>query len=212
MTARSKENKIRMMKAEELIGLQIRLEYQVEGDQLTPFPGSTEQARFIVYRHTDGFARFYRRDMPPQMRQELERLDPELAFEDSGRVVSVLNAHSRNKAFGLFESCFFPDFPQADAYPEVVQDGNRFVVQVDGQPVCWAWSERSNERCAEVAVETLPTFRRRGYSRQAVSALAAAEMERGKVVFYSYELGNLASRELGQSLGVVFFAACAAFD
>lgn len=200
------------MKAEELIGLQIRLEYRVEGDQLTPFPGSTEQARLIVDRHREGFASYFRRDMPLQMRQELERLAPELAFQDAEKVAGVLNAHSFCKSHGLFESCYFPQVPLVESYSQAVREGEHFEVQVDGQPVCWAWSERSDERSAEVAVETQMAFRRRGYALQAVSALAAAEMERGKAVFYSYELANLPSRELGRSLGVVVFAACAAYD
>jgi hypothetical protein len=37
-------------------------------------------------------------------------------------------------------------------------------------------------------------------------------MGKGKVVFFSYKLDNLASQALGRSLGVVPFATCAAFE
>lgn len=52
------------MKADDLIELQVRLEYQVDGEILYPFAGSTEQSRFIAYRHPGGFLRYYRHDLP----------------------------------------------------------------------------------------------------------------------------------------------------
>ena len=200
------------MQNEELIRLQVGLEYRVEGDGLIPFPGSTEQARFILYRHPGDFMRYYRIDVPLQMRLELERIDGEQVFHDPKLVRTILNAYSLCTSSGLYESCYFTQVPQADKYLQVAQEDRKYVIKIDGQPVCWAWSERSNEQCAEVAVETLPAYQRRGFARQAVSALAAAEMKRGRVVFYSYEMENLASRELAHSLGVAHFASCAAFD
>ena len=200
------------MKNEELIRLQVGLEYRLAGNGLIPIPGSTEQARFILYRYPGGFARYYRIDIPLQLHLELGRMDGAQVFQDPESVRRILNAYSICPSAGLFESCSVVHLPQTSDYPDVVQDGKCFIVRVDGQPVCWAWSERSNEQCAEVAVETLPAFRRRGYARQAVSALAAAEMAKGRVVFYSYKMDNLTSRELARSLGVVHFASCAAFD
>jgi hypothetical protein len=201
-----------MVKAEELIRLQIGLEYRVEGDRLIPFPGSTEQARFIVYRSASGFVRYYQIDIPMELHLELEGIEAEQLFEDPEPVRRVLNAYSLCVSLGLFESCSFAHLPEASSYPDVVQESKTFMVRIDGQPACWAWSERSNDRCAEVAVETRPEFRRRGYAQQAVSALVASEMASGKVVFYSYKMENLASRELGRRLGVVPFAVCMAFD
>lgn len=200
------------MKEEELIRLQVGLEYRLDGHGLIPFPGSTEQARFILYCYPGGYARYCRIDIPLQLRLELERMDGAQVFRDPEAVRAILNAYSLCTSLGVFESCSFVRLPQPDDYPDIVQDGKCFIVRVDGQPVCWAWSERSNEQCAEVAVETLPAFQRRGYARQAASALAAAEMAKGRVVFYSFRLDNLASRELARSLGVVHFASCAAFD
>jgi hypothetical protein len=201
-----------MMQDEELVRLQIELEYRVEGDGLVPFPGSTEQARFIVYRFKGGFTRFYRIDIPVQLRLELGRIDPAQVFASPGLVQEIMTAYSRCAFAGIFESCVFVQLPTVEAYPNVEQDGKRFIIRVDDEVACWAWSERTNDRSAEVAVETLPAYRRRGFARQVVSAVAVSEMEKGKVVFYSYKIDNLASRALGRSLGVVPFATCAAFE
>jgi GNAT superfamily N-acetyltransferase len=200
------------MQAQELIRLQIELEYRLEGDGLIPVPGSTEQARFIVYRLEGGFTRFYRIDIPVQLRLELERVDSAQVFEAPDLVHEIMSAYSRRGPAGIFESCSFIQTPRLLAYPEVERDGRSYIVRAEGKPVCWAWSERANDRCAEVAVETLPTYQRRGFARQTVSALAADEMGKGKVVFFSYKLDNLASQALGRSLGVVPFATCAAFE
>lgn len=200
------------MQDQELVRLQIELEYRVEGDGLVPFPGSTEQARFIVYRFKSGFTRFYRIDIPVQLRLELGRIDSAQVFASPGLVQEIMNAYSRCASAGIFESCAFVQLPPPDAYPNVEQDGNKFIIRVDHEVACWAWSERSNDRSAEAAVETLTAYQRRGFARQAVSALAASEMEKGKVVFYSYKINNLASRALGRSLGVVPFANCIGFE
>ena len=200
------------MQAQELIRLQIELEYRLEGDGLIPFPGSTEQARFIVYRFKGGFTRFYRIDIPVQLRLELDRVDATQVFEAQALVHEIMNAYSRAGSAGIFESCSFVQSPRLHAYPDVERDGKSYIVKADGKPACWAWSERTNDRCVEVAVETLPAYQRRGFARQTVSALAADEMRKGKVVFFSYKLDNLASQALGRSLGVVPFATCAAFE
>jgi len=200
------------MQDQELIRLQIELEYRVEGDGLIPFPGSTEQARFIVYCYKGGFTRFYRIDIPVQLRLELGRIDSAQVFKSPELVREILSAYSPCNSLGNFESCSFVQVPQTNDYPEVEWDGKSFIVRVGEEVVCWTWCERSNNHCVEVAVETLPAYQRRGFARQAVSALAAEQMEKGKVVFFSYKIDNLASQALGRSLGVVPFATCAAFD
>ena len=46
-----------------LIRLQIGLEYGIDHSGfLVPFPGATEQARFIIHRHRGGYERYYRHD------------------------------------------------------------------------------------------------------------------------------------------------------
>ncbi len=65
---------------------------------------------------------------------------------------------------------------------------------------------RGNELAAEVAVETLPAFRRRGYGRQVTAAWVYHVMRAGKIAFFSHERDNLASQVLAQSLGAVQYS------
>jgi predicted GNAT family acetyltransferase len=71
---------------------------------------------------------------------------------------------------------------------------------------------RENPFCAEVAVETLPEFQRRGYARRVCAAWANNALRRGKVAFFSHAESNLASRRLALSLGVVEYAACISYE
>jgi hypothetical protein len=70
----------------QLIQQQIQLEYRLNSDGfLVPFPGSTEQARFIIYRHTDGYVTYFRHDLPRSIREALATLPPEHAFTNPKR-------------------------------------------------------------------------------------------------------------------------------
>lgn len=76
---------------------------------------------------------------------------------------------------------------------------------VDDVPVSWAWSSRSNGRAAELAVETLPAFQRRGYAREVVLAWTWHQLNQGKIAFYSHKQENTASQALASAVGVVHF-------
>ena len=65
---------------------------------------------------------------------------------------------------------------------------------------------------AELALEVLPEYRRRGYGRQVASAWANHIMQEGLVAFYSHLHDNLPSQALAQSLGVVQYAASAGYS
>jgi hypothetical protein len=43
----------------DLINVQIRLEYVLDTEGLVPFPDSSEQALYIVYRHAGGTLSFF---------------------------------------------------------------------------------------------------------------------------------------------------------
>ena len=88
----------------------------------------------------------------------------------------------------------------------------RFVILVDREEVSWAWSVRENRVAAEVAVETAAHFRLHGYGRQVTAAWAHHIMDKGKVAFYSFARGNVASEALARSLGVVEFSNVAAYE
>lgn len=104
-----------------------------------------------------------------------------------------------------FRSYYFLTAPSSDEYADVVRQGDRFVVLVDGEPISWAWSSRSNSRASELATETKPDFHRRGYPRQVCSAWAQYELGQGKIAFYSHRRENVASQALATSLGVIHF-------
>jgi hypothetical protein len=110
------------MKAEELIGLQVRLEYQGEGKRLYPFSGSTEQARFIIYRYEGGFMRFYQNGLPESLRQELEETAGERVFQEPEAVRAVLNAYRLCESLGIYASCCFDCFPEPGNYPDARQE------------------------------------------------------------------------------------------
>jgi GNAT superfamily N-acetyltransferase len=201
------------MHATDLIHLQITLEYQLNPQGLlVPFPGSSEQARYIAYEYQDGFRQYFRHDLPAQVRARLIAAGPAPAFRQPELVQQILADHAPCPAQGAYASCYFTHRPRSDEFPQAQLREGCFVILVEGRPVAWAWSQRQNEACAEVAVETLPAFQRRGYARQVAAAWAAQVQESGHVAFYSYRLGNQASEALAHSLEVVHFAYCAAYE
>jgi hypothetical protein len=79
------------MNSEVLVNLQIGLEYRVDGSgRLVPFPGSSEQAWFVCYAGDFGERRFYRHDLPGELRLELEGLPEGAAFEDPAAAERIL--------------------------------------------------------------------------------------------------------------------------
>lgn len=93
------------MNATQWIDLQVRLEYRLDPDgRLVPFSGSTEQARFTVYRHAGGWQCFYRFDLDPALRERLAGLPPELAFASPARVQRILAPGRPAADYGIFRS------------------------------------------------------------------------------------------------------------
>lgn len=72
--------------------------------------------------------------------------------------------------------------------------------------------ERQTDKAAELALEVLPIYRRRGYGRQLAAAWANHIMHQGLVAFYSHLHDNLPSQTLAQSLGVVQYAVSAGYS
>ena len=191
----------------DLIRLQITLEYQLDAlGRLVPFPGSSEQGLYIVYRYAGGCTAFFDHRLPESLCEQLRGLGCEQTFEAPGNVQRVVQAYTPCRFEGRFVSEYLPRLPEAAEFPLVSQQQGQFVVRVDGEPVCRAWSERGNDACAEVAVETHPDHRRQGYARQAVAAWASDVIGSGRVALYSYKAGNESSRALAHSLGAVWYA------
>jgi hypothetical protein len=196
-----------MLKPAELIHLQITLEYALdEKGLLVPFPGSSEQGLYIVYRHSGGYLAYFNQSLPVALRDRLEALETAQAFDVPWVVEQLIQEVTPARFEGQFVSESISRLPVPGEFPLVVQQDAQFVIVADDQAVCWAWSERSNEKCAEVAVETLPEHRMKGYARQAVAAWAYEVIRSGRTAFYSYRVENQASRALARSLGAAWYA------
>lgn len=80
-----------MKKFVDLVRLQIGLEYRLdESGLLIPYPGSTEQAWFVCYQGDSRTLRFYRRDLPEDLRERLAALPDEAPFDDRAAVEKIL--------------------------------------------------------------------------------------------------------------------------
>jgi hypothetical protein len=150
----------------ELIDLQVTLEYQLNGDGfLVPFPGSAEQACLIIYKYGGDYRVFMRHDLLVDIRAKITEIDPEILFHETKVIKWMLVERGLCESVEAYKSYHFDLCLTQIEYPDVVLHEGCFVVIQEERPVSWAWSVRSNERCAEVAVETLNVYRRRGYAR-----------------------------------------------
>jgi hypothetical protein len=197
------------MESLDLIGLQIRLEYQVTSDGLlAPFPGSSEQAFYLVYRYSGGYISYFNYMLPTELRQQLLTIGPAQAFTHPGKVNKLISEFFQLCRGGkeVFWSGYFTNPPGHSEFPDVIREANDWVVEVEEQVVCRATSVRQNTSCAEAYVETQPVYQRRGYGRQATAAWAHDILRSGRVPFYSYRLANSASAALAKSLRVEWYA------
>jgi hypothetical protein len=200
------------LKVTQLIQLNIAIENQVDASgDLRPLPGKAS-ALFSISQHQAGVLCFYRFDLPPDVRRQLEALDPEAALHEHAVVRQILARHTPCDSVFAGKGSYFAHCPSPEAYPDAVLHAGCYVILADGAPVCWAWTANESEAAAELAVETVAEYRRRGYARQAVAAWAAHVLGQGKVAFYSHEAGNVASEALARSLGVVPYAVVTTYE
>ncbi|MEK7327888.1 MAG: GNAT family N-acetyltransferase [Chloroflexota bacterium] len=197
----------------ELIELSIRLEYSLDqGGLLVPFTGSTEQARFIIYRHAGGYVTYFRHDLPEFIQEQILALPRGQAFDDHETIKRLLAIHAPCRDIWIGGSCWFASIPAQGDFPDAALDENRWVIKINGEAVAWAWMVRGNDLAVEVAVETKPEFQRWGFGRQVTAAWARDVMSREQVAFYSYHHDNAASQALAKSLGLVKYADGVAYD
>jgi hypothetical protein len=202
------------MNALALINLQIRLEYEInQQGMLEPFPGSSEQAWYVVYQHNQGYVPFFNHCLPDRVCQELVSLGSQSAFDRPEQVESLIQTGYRPCSLGKgqYWSGYFHRRPGPGEYTHVLMNADGHVIIQEGQIVSQARSIRQDEGCAEVYVVTQPSYQMHGYARQVVAAWAADILDSGRVPFYSYMLQNNASAALARSLGVVWFANVVAF-
>ncbi len=87
------------------------------------------------------------------------------------------------------------------SHPRADLPDDAWVMLADGCTVAAAW-----EQGGEIAVETAPAYRRRGYARAAVAALLADRTTAGREVCYRCAETNTASMALAASLGLALTA------
>jgi len=189
-----------------LFGIQLELEckgFDANGD-LIRIPGSNpdEINRFHVLKLPDRYIRIFRHDVPLDVRCSLSRFSDEEAFAEQSRIRQVLTEAMGPADTWVGRTYIFTDVPSSSEFPRVVRTGDCWTVVVDGQEVSWAQSARQNEKAAELGVETLEEYRRRGFGRQVAAAWASSMLKEGRIAFYSHTLDNIASEQLALSLGV----------
>jgi|GEM_PF-1751332 len=185
----------------DLIRLNTEIENFVDSDgDLTPISGK-DSAIFAIHRYEGGYVCYFRYDVPPSIRQQIEALDPEEALYNHDTVKHIPYALCSKVFAG--KGYYFDLVPSPDEFPDAVLHEGCYVIMADGKPVSWAWTQDRNDRAAELAVETLPEYRRRGHARQVVAASASDVVKSGRVAFFSHKIGNVPSEALARSLGVV---------
>jgi hypothetical protein len=87
---------------------------------------------------------------------------------------------------------------------ETVQQGQPLAaVVVDGDAVSICCSGRYSDKAHEAGVETVASFRGRGYACEAVRVWAAAVAASGNIPLYSTSWENAASRAVARKLGLI---------
>ena len=173
------------------------------GDILSLATREQDDQPLVVVSRVAGESLLYLREgLPPAIQRELRDIGASACFDAEEHVRSILASGMPCREIRRIRWYTVARRPEQGEYAAVVRSGSRFVIIDDGQEVAWAETDSENEQAAEVSIETLAAFRRRGYARQITAAWAAATLDAGKVGFYSHRLTNDASRAVAASLGL----------
>jgi predicted GNAT family acetyltransferase len=194
----------------ELIMREAELEYRVPmyGDTIRVTPYNSDNVpRVAVARHAKGFQMLFREGLPHKEKTTFLQYGPERLFSLSDDEISMLSI-ATGQAYRVVDCGWYciTRIPGRSEFPDVVRRDGRYVVERDGREVAEAWSCETGARAAEVEVNTLEEYRRRGYARQVVAAWAYDTRREGKTAYYSHLTTNMASRALVANLGGVWFA------
>lgn len=161
----------------DLIRLNVRLEYKcvTSDNRLIPFPNSSEQSRCLIHKHHAGYELFLRHDLPIAISDSILALPKEVVFNDPDRIKIILAPCTE---MWIGKSYYVPYEPNRAQFSDAVYVDSRWLIRVDDQAVAWAWTVRENDQAAEVAVETEPRYRRRGYAAQVLSQGRASVIAR----------------------------------
>jgi RimJ/RimL family protein N-acetyltransferase len=186
-----------------------------------PGPDPDDIARVYVFKHEGGFNIYFRHDVPASLREQVQALTPDRAFDDQEAVKAILVADSPCAEVDMWQTYTFPDALKPSLFPSVVRldkshralmerhhagaDVTRraiFSIIRDGGIVSTCSSVRENEQAGECYVYTVEPYRGRGYGRQVTAAWAYHLQQQGKVAFYSHALDNPASQAVARGLGL----------
>lgn len=195
----------------DLVEIQLELECKRADQQGLLYPivcdDPDDMPRVLVARCADGYHMYLRHDLRAATIDRLRALPAERLFHDTAATQHALAVEMADRvAVWRGHAYTFQHVPDAALFATAQARDGGFAVLVDDQVVSWAWSVRANDRAAELAVETHPAFRRRGYGRQVALAWAAHQQAVGRIAFYSHNLENAASQRLAAALGVAWFA------
>ncbi len=197
--------------ATDLIRLYTGIEHDFTSDgDLVPLPGK-DPLVLLANRYPGGYIFYYRQQVPPAVRAQIEALGEARAFDDDGAIQSILAGFASHTRWTEGIGGYFAAIPMPHEFSEVTVENNRYQIEIDGQVVSRAQTWRESDEAAELVVEALPDFRRHGYARQVASAWAAGVMQSGRVAFYGYLADNEGSAALARSLGVVEYATWVAY-
>lgn len=188
-----------------LVELKMALEFGVEpvGDRLLlATREQDDQPLVLVSRVADDDWLYVRDDISEAVERQLRGYGAAACFADEEQVRAVLASDAPCRQIRRIRWYVVARRPEPHEFADVLRRDGRFFIVADGQEVAWAETDWENERAAEVSIETLAAYRRRGYARQVTAAWAAAMLDAGKIGYYSHRLTNDASRAVAASLGL----------
>jgi hypothetical protein len=196
-------------------------------------PNGGTAPRFFLGRTAYGDMWWFRHDVAPDVRAELEAEIRE--DNDRGSVVespidpapyqTILARSAPVERTWVGPAFQFPESLSRNANATRVTDANAevltlhlapwlpdvrlsqplFVVTCDEHAVSVCGSVRQTHEAYEAGVETAATYRRRGFAVPAVAAWACAVRELGRVPLYSTSWQNTASQAVARKLALIQF-------
>jgi hypothetical protein len=196
-------------------------------------PNGAIAPRFFLGRTRDGAMWWFRHDVPPDVRAELEAAIR--VAEGQGSAIdtpidpaphqAILARSATVERTEVGPAFSFPESLARAADATRVTDANAellalhlspwlpdvqlsqplFVVTCDGHAVSVCGSVRQTGNAYEAGVETAVAYRRHGFAAHAVAAWAATVRAMSRVPLYSTSWANTASQAVARKLGLIQF-------
>ena len=191
--------------------------------------------RLFIGRTEVGSVYRFRYDLPTIIRNQLEELilleSPPRGIAQQpdylGTVKKILSSHASIQRMYSGPAFQFPDvldrtaeavgvdkhnaelleFGFSDTIDELDHIQPCMVVLEAGRAVSICCSVRKSLKAEEAGVETLVSYRGKGYAARAVAGWAQAIKEKGRIPLYSTSWDNGASQRVAQKLGMIPFGA-----